>query len=82
MTYQVIWSEGAARELTKLDRSVARRILEHVEGLRADPKRGLRRLVGVPYYRLRVGDYRVIVELLEDRLLILVLKVGHRRTLY
>ena len=82
MTYQVIWSEGAARELAKLERSVARRILERVEGLRTDPKRGLRRLVGVPYYRLRVGDYRVIVELLEDRLLVLVLKVGHRRSIY
>ena len=82
MTYAVIWSEGAARELGKLDRSVAKRILEHVEGLREAPKRGLRRLVGVPYYRLRVGDYRVIVEVLEDRLLILVLKVGHRRSVY
>ena len=82
MTYQVIWSEGAAQELTKLDRSIARRILDHVEGLRTNPRRGLRRLVGVPYYRLRVGDYRVIVELMEDKLLILVLKVGHRRSIY
>lgn len=82
MAYQIIWSESAARELGKLERTVARRILEHVEELRLTPKRGLRRLVGVPYYRMRVGDYRVIVEVLEDKLLILVLKVGHRRSVY
>jgi len=82
MTYQVLWSETAARELAKLDRSVARRILDRIDALREAPKRGLRRLVGVPYYRLRVGDYRVIVDLVEDKLLILVLKVGHRKSIY
>ena len=82
MTYQVLWSETAARELAKLDRSVARRILGRIDALREAPKRGLRRLVGVPYYRLRVGDYRVIVDLVEDKLLILVLKVGHRKSIY
>lgn len=82
MAYRVIWSERASRELGKLDRSVAKRILEQVDGLREAPKRGLRQLIGVPYFRLRVGDYRVIVELLEDKLLILVLKVGHRRSVY
>jgi len=82
MTYQVIWSKSASHELGRLDRSVARRILDRVDELRETPRRGLRRLVGVPYYRLRVGDYRVIVELVEERLLVLVLKVGHRRSIY
>jgi len=82
MTYQVIWSETASRELGKLDRSVAKRILDRVDDLRQVPQRRLRRLVGAPYYRLRVGDYRVIVELVEDKLLVLVLKVGHRKAVY
>jgi mRNA interferase RelE/StbE len=82
MVYQIIWSESAARQLGKLERSVAKRILERVQGLQSDPYRSLRRLVGVPYYRLRVGDYRVIVEITPGRLLILVLKVGHRSQIY
>ena len=82
MVYQIIWSESAARELGKLDRSVAKRIVERVQDLEDNPLRSLRHLVGVPYYRLRVGDYRVIVELIETRLVILVLKVGHRRSVY
>jgi mRNA interferase RelE/StbE len=82
MIYRIIWSESAARQLGKLDRSVAKRILERVQDLESNPYRLLRRLVGVPYYRLRVGDFQVIVEVAQDRLLILVLKVGHRRSVY
>ncbi len=44
--------------------------------------RQLRRLVGLPYFRLRVGDYRVIVEVKENDLFVLVLKVGHREFIY
>lgn len=82
MVYTIIWSEPAARQLGKLDRSVAKRILDSVQKLESDPYRSLRRLVGVPYYRLRVGDFRVIVEMVQDRLWVLVLKVGHRSKVY
>lgn len=82
MVYEIIWSESASRQLAKLDRSVAKRIVERVQSLESQPLRSLRRLVGVPYYRLRVGDYRVIVEVAEGRLAVLVLKVGHRSSIY
>ena len=82
MVYTILWSEPAARQLGKLDRSVAKRILDSVQKLESDPYRSLRRLVGVPYYRLSVGDFRVIVEVVQDRLLVLVLKVGHRSKVY
>jgi mRNA interferase RelE/StbE len=82
MVFKIIWSESAARQLGRLDRSVAKRILERVQALESAPLRSLRRLVGVPYYRLRVGDFRVIVEVAQERLLILVLKFGHRAKVY
>jgi mRNA interferase RelE/StbE len=77
MTYSIIWSESAARQLRKLDRSISKRIFERVQRLESEPLGQVRRLVGVPYYRLRVGEYRVIVEILHERVVILVLKVGH-----
>ena len=82
MVYTIIWSESAARELGKLDRSIAKRVLESVLRLESNPHRSLRCLVGVLYYRLRVGDFRVIVEVVQDRLITPVLKVGHRRSVY
>ena len=80
--FEVVWSPGALRKLEKLERSVAVRIVQKVGLLRTDPERWLRRLVGSPFYRLRVGDYRVIVEIVGREMRVLVLDVGPRRTVY
>ncbi len=80
--FEIIWSEAALRQLRKLDRVVARRIFDRVGELREDPRRQVQKLVSSPYYRLRVGDYRVILDLQQGILRVLVLKVGHRRSIY
>ena len=82
MTFEIIWSESAARQLKRLDRTVARRVFEKVGELREDPLRLVQKLVNSPYYRLRVGDYRVILDIHRNVLRILVLKVGHRDAIY
>jgi mRNA interferase RelE/StbE len=82
MPFEIIWSDSAASQLKKLDRTVARRIFDKVGELREKPQRFLRKLVNSPYYRLRVGDYRVILDVQENVLRILVLKVGHRKSIY
>ncbi len=68
--------------MKKLDRSVARRIFEKVGELREKPHRFVQKLVNSPCYRLRVGDYRVILDIQEAILRILVLNVGHRESIY
>lgn len=78
MPFEIVWSDSASRQLKKLDRTVARRIFEKVGELREDPLRHVRKLVNSPYYRLRVGDFRVILDIQRNVLRILVLKVGHR----
>lgn len=82
MPFEIIWSDSAASQLKKLDRSIARRIFEKVGGLRENPHRFVRKLANSPYYRLRVGDYRVVLDTQENVLRILVLIVGHRKTIY
>jgi mRNA interferase RelE/StbE len=82
MAFEIIWSDSAIRQLKKLDRSVARRIFEKVGELEESPHRLVRKLVNSPYFRLRVGDYRVILEIQSDVLRILVLKVGPRESVY
>lgn len=82
MAFEIIWSEPAIRQLKKLDRSVARRIFDRVGELTENPHRFVRKLVNSPYYRLRIGDYRVILDIQEATLRILVLKVGHRSSIY
>lgn len=82
MTFEIIWADSAVRQLRKLDRSVAKRIFDAVGRLKEAPHRWLMRIVNSPYHRLRVGDYRVIVDIQESRLRVLVLKVGHRKSVY
>jgi mRNA interferase RelE/StbE len=82
MPFEIVWSDSATRQLQKLDRQVARRIFEKVGELAHEPFRNVRRLAGEPYYRLRVGDYRAILRIREKELQVLVLKVGHRESVY
>jgi mRNA interferase RelE/StbE len=80
--YTVVLTDSARRDLARLDRSVARRIVARLEELQEDPLRKLGRLVNSPLYRLRVGEWRIIVEVDEREVRVLVIKVAHRRSIY
>jgi len=82
MEFSIVWSDRARRQLRKLDRGIARRIFERVGELEKNPHRQVQKLVNSRYFRLRVGDYRVILDIQGATLRILVLKVGHRSTIY
>lgn len=64
------------------DRSVARRIVRRVRELRENPHRQVQRLVNSPCHRLWIGDYRVILDVKGATLRILVVKAGHRKSIY
>ena len=83
-TYQIEWRNSALRELRRLDRQVVPRIVSDVEALATNPlPLGVRELQGGQRtYRLRVGDYRVIYELFESRLVIEIVRVRHRKDAY
>jgi mRNA interferase RelE/StbE len=83
--YEIEWTAPALRELRKLDRQIARRVVLAVSKLALDPRpAGTRELVGQPagVRRLRVGDYRVIYQIEDDRLVVAVVRVAHRREAY
>lgn len=80
--YEIIFSQSALRQLKKLNRDIQKRIIAVLERIRIRPEAHVRRLVNDPAYRLRVGNYRVIMDIDRKRLIILVLKIGHRRNIY
>lgn len=82
MVFEIIWSENAVIELKKIDRIVAKKIFLKVGSLRENPYRNVKKLAGLPYFRLRAGDYMIILDINEDILTVLVLKVGHRSKIY
>ena len=81
--FEIRWDKKAKEELKKFEIFVARRIVKKIKGLANDPHSGnVKRLVGSDYYRLRVGDYRVIFDIKEKLRVLLVLKIGHRKNVY
>jgi len=82
MTYEIIFSDKALKQLKKMERNVQERIIVALERIRIRPEAYVTKLVGDLGYRLRVGDYRIIMDVDNKELHILVLKVGHRKKIY
>ena len=80
--YEVEFSEESLFQLRGLDIPVVKRIIRKIESTRSDPHRFFVRLVGRTEYKLRVGDYRVIADIEENRRVIVVSSLGHRRNIY
>ena len=81
--YELIYSPAAVKRLGKLEHRLKERILIALERLRIRPEScDIKKLVGMSGYRFRVGDYRVIFDMEKDKLIILVLKIGHRKNIY
>mgnify|MGYP001576936530 FL=1 len=81
--YELIYSPGALKSLEKFDKPMQERVIIALERLRIRPEScDIKRLVGIPGYRFRVGDYRVIFDIEQEKLHFLVLKIGHRKNIY
>ncbi|MCL2137456.1 MAG: type II toxin-antitoxin system RelE/ParE family toxin [Coriobacteriia bacterium] len=85
--YKVVYTKRADKTIQKLDPFSRRLILswigKNLEGC-ADPRSHEKGLTGdrAGEWRYRVGDYRIICEIDDDRILVLVLAIGHRRDIY
>ncbi len=81
--YELIYSPSSVKQLEKLEPNIKERILIALERLRIRPEScDIKKLVGMQGYRFRVGDYRVIFDMEKDKLIILVLQIGHRKNIY
>lgn len=85
MSYQIEFSRRAEKELKQLPRQDQKRISDKIDALSQEPRPlGVEKLQGrgEDAYRIRVGMYRVLYEVHDRELIILVIKIGHRREVY
>lgn len=84
MVYTVELSNRAKRDLAALSADLQTRIVTALRKLEENPRpSGVEKLKGEENaYRLRVGDYRILYEVHDKRLLVLIVKIGHRRDVY
>jgi len=83
MRYTVLFKPSAKRQFESLDASVRERIAAKISALAENPfPAGCKKLTGDEAYRIRIGDWRVIFDVLESEIVVLVLRIGHRREVY
>lgn len=84
MSFSIEFTPSAVREFKRLPKEVQQRISPSIERLARDPfPHGVKKLIAEQnVYRIRVGDYRVLYQVEADKLIVLVLKIGHRREIY
>jgi mRNA interferase RelE/StbE len=84
VSYRVEFTTAAARQVKKLPRPARDRVFAAIEGLADDPRpHGSRKLVGEKTaWRIRVGDYRVIYDVLDDAVTVTITRAAHRREVY
>lgn len=83
-SYKIEWKNSAYKELQKLPQLTITRVVAAVSDLSDDPfPHGVKKLVGSEYsYRIRIGDYRVVYEVFENRLVVEIVRVRHRKDAY
>ena len=84
MKYRIEFKKSAAKALKKIPKSDQKRVAERIDSLSEKlPDPATTKMKGdIPFHRIRVGDYRIIYETHGDILLIVVLKIGHRKEVY
>jgi mRNA interferase RelE/StbE len=83
MTYIVLIERYAQKQILKLDKKVIPMIKTAIASLSSDPRpHGYKKLKGEEAFRIRVGDYRIIYEIDNDKIIVTVVAVAHRKDIY
>ena len=80
--YRIRFTEKADKQFLKLEKNIQERIGRVFERIRIRPEAYVEKLIGEPGYKLRIGDYRVLLDIVNKDLIILILKVGYRKNIY
>ncbi|MDY0386823.1 MAG: type II toxin-antitoxin system RelE/ParE family toxin [Methanolobus sp.] len=83
--YSILYSPAARKDIQKLPVDVAKNIVNSIKEIRDNPKVHVKKLKGSPkslLYSLRVGEYRIIMSIEGDKLIVFVVEVGHRSKIY
>ena len=82
MPYEIIISPRALKDLKNLPKDVTSRIVSTLEQIQNDPINSVSRLQDSPLYSVHVGEYWVFCDILHKKLVIFIVRVGHRRNSY
>jgi len=83
VSYRIVIKKSAAKEIEALPQKDRLRVIERILLLAEDPRPpGSKKLSRQEKYRIRQGNYRILYQIVDDELLVIVVKIGHRRDVY
>jgi len=83
MAYQLTFKRKAIKALQRISEPYYSNIMVAIDNLRDNPRpHGYKKLRGINAYRIRVGSYRVVYNVIDDKLVITILSIGHRKDVY
>jgi mRNA interferase RelE/StbE len=84
LIYKLLFDDKVTKDLKKIDKAWQKKILKKIKTTLIDNPKSGKKLIGnlSLYYRIRVGDYRVIYEVKDDEIIVLVVKIKHRKDIY
>jgi len=80
--YSLIFLETAQKQFEKLEKNTQERILAVLDRCKINPYTHVTKVVGTEYFRARAGDWRIFMRIENNKLLILVVKIGKRENVY
>lgn len=80
--YEILFDKRALNFLNKLEHKIKHRIWNKLQDCKKEPFYYLKHLTQIKGYKLRVGDYRIIIDVQDKIKVLYVLKIGHRRNVY
>ncbi|MDD5148535.1 MAG: type II toxin-antitoxin system RelE/ParE family toxin [Candidatus ainarchaeum sp.] len=82
MGFEIIWTNRSKKDLKLIDKQIALRIIDKVEELRGRDIVFLEKVTGKDFYKLRIGQYRALIDKHPATKKLFILKVGHRKKIY
>ena len=82
-SYKIVIKKSAAKEIERIEKKDRIRLIEKIRSLSSDPRpSGVKKLSGQEKYRMRQGNCRILYQVIDDVLVVNVVRVGHRRDVY
>jgi mRNA interferase RelE/StbE len=83
LAFEIKWTKNALTNLDSFEYYISKKIVEKINSLCQNPfDKNVKILTGLPYYKLRIGDYRIIFDVQRNIMIILIIKIGHRKNMY
>ncbi|MFH1358583.1 MAG: type II toxin-antitoxin system RelE/ParE family toxin [archaeon] len=80
--YNIEFSQTAEKQFFRLEKNIQERVISVLERIKIRPFHFIKRKQGTPYFILRIGEHRTILDIRQDKDIIFVVEVGHRKNIY